>query len=150
MVNSCPVLNEQTHQLSVWMSSSRLCISSGYYSLFFDTLTYCFALLSLIGISTENPRIVIKSCQNKKGWKFVSTAPKKGVFFSAANYKKRHQNEFMKSSFLSKFETNIVKISPLEFLVGYKIKKHQRGDPYKLSNINVVPSCWNFAQLKEI
>ena len=59
LVNSCPVLNEQTHQLSVWKSSSRLCISLGYYSLFFDTLTYCFALLSVVGISAENPRIVI-------------------------------------------------------------------------------------------
>ena len=24
------------------------------------------------------------------------------------------------------------------------------GDPYRMYNINVVKSCWNFAQLKEI
>ena len=35
-------------------------------------------------------------------------------------------------------------------MVNCKIKKHQRGDQYKMSNINVVQSCWNFAQLKEI
>ena len=29
-------------------------------------------------------------------------------------------------------------------------KKHQRGDPYKMSHINVVQSSSNFAQLKEI
>ena len=28
----------------------------------------------------------------------------------------------------------------LKFLVNCKIKKHQRGDPYKMSNINVVQS----------
>ena len=28
-----------------------------------------------------------------------------------------------------------------ECWVHYKIKKHQRGDPYKMSNINVVQSC---------
>ena len=38
-----------------------------------------------------------------------------------------------------------------EFLVDYKIKKQQRVNPYyKMSYINVVQSCWNFAQLKEI
>ena len=39
---------------------------------------------------------------------------------------------------------------PFEFLVNCKIKKHQRGDHYKMSIINVVQSYWNFAQLKEI
>ena len=39
---------------------------------------------------------------------------------------------------------------PFEFLVDFKTKKLQRGDPYKMFNINVVQSCWNFSQLKKI
>ena len=37
-----------------------------------------------------------------------------------------------------------------EFLVDWKIKKHQRGEPYKMSNVNVVQSCRNFVQLSKI
>ena len=37
-----------------------------------------------------------------------------------------------------------------DILVDYKNKIHQKGDPYKMSNINVVQSCWNFAQLTKI
>ena len=29
-------------------------------------------------------------------------------------------------------------------------QKFKGGDPYTISNINVVQFCWNFAQLKEI
>ena len=29
-------------------------------------------------------------------------------------------------------------------------QKFKGGDPYKMSNINVVQSCWNFIQLKEV
>ena len=38
------------------------------------------------------------------------------------------------------FILDILQGSPFEFLVNYKNKKHQRGDPCKMSNINVVQS----------
>ena len=38
----------------------------------------------------------------------------------------------------------------IEFLVNYKNKKHQRGDPCKMCNINVVQSSSNFAQFSKI
>ena len=36
------------------------------------------------------------------------------------------------------------------FFDSIDLPKIQRGDPYKISNINVVQSCWNFAQLSKI
>ena len=36
---------------------------------------------------------------------------------------------------------SFIRVPPFEILVDYKIKKHQRGDPYKMYNINVVQSC---------
>ena len=36
------------------------------------------------------------------------------------------------------------------FLVVEWLKKSKGGDPYKMSNISVVKSCWNFAKLMEI
>ena len=38
---------------------------------------------------------------------------------------------------------------PFEFLVDYKLKNIKGGDPYKMSRINVLHSCWNFAQFKK-
>ena len=37
-----------------------------------------------------------------------------------------------------------------DFVTYRKFKGGREGDPYKMSNINVVQSCWNFAQLKEV
>ena len=36
------------------------------------------------------------------------------------------------------------------FLCFFNLPKIQRGDPYKMWNINVVQPCWNFAQLSKI
>ena len=38
----------------------------------------------------------------------------------------------------------------LRYVLFCNLPKIQRGDPYKMSNANVVQSCWNSAQLKEI
>ena len=62
------------------------------------------------------------------------------IFFTSANFQKDWTT----------FILDILQGSPLWILVDYKNKKHQRGDPYKMSNINVVQSFWNFAQLKKI
>ena len=40
--------------------------------------------------------------------------------------------------------------SPFDVFWFFNLPKIQRGDPYKISNINVVQSCWNFAQLSKI
>jgi hypothetical protein len=40
---------------------------------------------------------------------------------------------------------HFTRVPPFEFLVNYKNKKHQRGDPCKMSNRNVVQSSSNFA-----
>ena len=39
---------------------------------------------------------------------------------------------------------------PFDVFWFCNLPKIHRGDPYKMSNINVVQSYWNFAQLKEI
>ena len=39
---------------------------------------------------------------------------------------------------------------PFDVFWFFNLPKIQRGDPYKMSNINVVQSCWNFAQLSKI
>ena len=39
---------------------------------------------------------------------------------------------------------------PFDVFWFCNLPKIQRGDPYKMSNINVVQYLWNFAQLKEI
>ena len=44
------------------------------------------------------------------------------------------------------FILDILQGSLLWILVDYKNKKHQRGDPYKMSNIKFVQSYSNFAQ----
>ena len=39
---------------------------------------------------------------------------------------------------------------PFDVFWFCNLSKIQRGDPYKMSNINIVQYLWNFAQLKEI
>ena len=41
----------------------------------------------------------------------------------------------------------VIRIPPFGRL---KNQKTSKGDPYKMSNINVVQSCWNFAHLKKL
>ena len=38
---------------------------------------------------------------------------------------------------------------PFDVFSFPNLPKIQRGDPYKMSNVNVVQSCWNLAQLRE-
>ena len=44
----------------------------------------------------------------------------------------------------------IYKGPPFDVFWFCNLPKIQRRDPYKMSNINVVQSCWNFAQLSKI
>ena len=39
---------------------------------------------------------------------------------------------------------------PLDIFWFFNLPKIQRGDPYKIFNINVVQTCWNFAQLSKM
>ena len=57
-------------------------------------------------------------------------------------------NFFNSAKFQKDWTTFILDILQ-EFLVDYKNKKHQRRDPFEMSNIKFVQSFWNFAQLKK-
>ena len=128
------------HHLNGWNKGNYFCISKtdiNIYGWKLNLKLYCWkGYLPNVLVITLLPRLFVYWARYFKFWLLA-------YFFILLNCAKFEED-------WTTFILDILWGSPLWIFGKLKKQKTSKGDPCKMSNINVVQSCWNFAKLNEI